>query len=176
MSIQDAIDSRISVHLGRMTQPRWAIVSAVDPAKHLVKVQIQPGGKDSGWIPDATLAAGSAMIMTPSDVGTQVLVVHGEGDSDYPIVVARLFDAVMTPPTSYATGKPVQAGEVGVILRDGTTLHVTPGTVFIKANLSVTGSIVATGDVTAGMVTLQTHTHPYQPGSGAQVQTGIGVG
>lgn len=152
---------------GAVGRARHALVTAVDPATHSVKIAIQPEGIVSGWIPDPGLACAGLRICCPAEIGTQVLVVPVEGDAEHPVIVGRLFDATMTPPSSPATGKPVAPGEIGVFLKDGTYVHVTEGTIFMKGTLSVTGAIRATGDVTGANVSLTRHVHGgVTPGDG----------
>lgn len=140
-------------------RPRHGVVSAVDPNTHSVKVTIQPEGIVSGWIPDPGLACSGLRIACPAETGTQVLLVPVEGDAEHPVIVARLFDTTIAPPTSPFTNKPVQPGEIGIFLADGTALHITSGAVSIKGALHVQGSIVATGDVTANGISLDQHVH-----------------
>ena len=138
---------------------RHGIVSAVDPTAHAVKVTVQPEGVVSGWIPDPGVACSGLRIACPAEVGTQVLLVPVEGDAEHPVIVARLFDTTVLPPKSPITGRPVQPGEIGIFLADGTALHLASGAVSIKGTLHVDGAIVATGDVTAGSISLEQHVH-----------------
>lgn len=140
-------------------RPRHGIVTAVDPTTHSVKVTIQPEGIVSGWIPDPGLACAGLQIACPAETGTQVLLVPVEGDAEHPVIVARLFDTTITPPISPFTNTPVQPGEIGVFLKDGTALHIASGSVSIKGILHVQGAIVATGDVTASGISLDHHVH-----------------
>ena len=145
--------------IGTEARARHATVSAVDPINHAVRVVLQPEGVAGGWIPDPGLACASLRIACPCEVGTQVLVVPVEGDAEHPLIVARIFDAVTTPPVSPATGKPVQPGEIGIFLQGGAYLHLSGGNVSIGGAVHVAGSIVATGDVVAGSVSLDAHVH-----------------
>ena len=140
-------------------RPRHGVVTAVDPTTHSVKVTIQPEGIVSGWIPDPGLACSGLRISCPAETGTQVLLVPVEGDAEHPVIVARLFDTTVQAPKSPFTNKPVQPGEIGIFLADGTALHVTNGSVSIKGALHVEGGINATGDVTANGISLDHHVH-----------------
>ncbi len=95
------------------------------------------------------------------------MIVPVEGDAEHPVIVARLFDTVMQPPVSPATGKPVQPGEIGIFLSDGTYLHLFEGTIAMKGKLLVDGVIQATQDVVVKDVSLYSHVH-------AGVSTGSG--
>ena len=164
-SLLEALKLHSAVHATATGQPRHGIVTSVDPVNHAVKVTIEPEGVESGWIPDGVLAACGLKIACPSEVGTQVLLVAVEGDAEHPVVVARLFDTSVTVPTSPATSTPVQPGEIGIFLASGVYFHLTQAGLFLGGNLTVNGSVAATGDVVASGVSLQQHLH-------SQVQTG----
>ncbi|GCE85177.1 phage baseplate assembly protein V [Komagataeibacter diospyri] len=93
-------------------QPEFGIVSAVDPVNHAVKVMTQPSNIESGWLPLAAMQVGSLRIACPADIGTHVLVVHVEADAEHGVAAVPVYDAVVMPPTSPATGKPAQPGEL----------------------------------------------------------------
>lgn len=152
---------------GALGQPRHALVTSVDAVSHAVKVSIQPEGIESGWIPDAAIAACGLRIACPSELGSQVLIVPVEGDSEHPIVIARLFDVSTTPPISPATGTQVQPGEIGIFLDDGCYLHLTKNSVFMKGNIVIDGSLQVNGDAVAAGVSLKSHVHTgVQQGQG----------
>ena len=155
----EAIKLHSAVHATATGQPKHGIVTSVDPINHAIKVMIQPDGVESGWIPDGAIAAGGLKIACPSEVGTQVLVIAVEGDGEHPVVVARLFDTVVTAPVSPATSHPVQAGEIGIFLASGTYLHLTQDGIYLGGNLTVSGSVKTSGDVVAAGVSLQQHVH-----------------
>lgn len=157
--LADAIRLRTALHVSQAGQARHAVVVAVDPANHAVKVSVMPEAITSGWIADPGLACGTLRIACPCETGTQVLVVPTEGDSEHPVIVARLFDAQHLPPVSPASGQPVQPGEIGIFLEDGTYLHVRAGRVSVGGVLEVNGSIVATGAIRSGTVELVEHVH-----------------
>lgn len=149
-------------------QPRHALVTSVDATAHAVKVTIQPEGIESGWIPDASLAAAQGLkIACPTEIGSQVLVVPVEGDSEHPVLIARVFDVTTQPPTSPATDKVVQPGELGIFLENGNYLHLTAAGIYLKGSVTVDGSLTATGDIVASGVSLTTHIHD-------EVQSGQG--
>ena len=155
----EALKLHSAVHATATGQPRHGIVTSVDPVNHAVKVMIQPDNVESGWIPDGVIAAGGLKIACPSEVGSQVLLVAVEGDAEHPVVIARLFDTVITAPVSPVTSRPVQAGEIGIFLAGGTYLHVTQAGIHMGGNLTIQGSITATGDVLAAGISLQQHVH-----------------
>ncbi len=163
----ETVKLHAATQAGALGQPRHALVTSVDPTSHSVKVAIQPEGLESGWIPDAAVSAGGLRIACPAEIGTQVLVVPVEGDAEHPVVVGRLFDVSIAPPISPATGKPVQAGEIGIFLDGGCYMHLTNDNAFLGGKVVVNGSIQVSGDVIAGGVSLADHVHRgVQPGSG----------
>ena len=155
----ESVKLHSAVHAAAAGRPRHGIITSVDPVNHAVKVMIQPDGIESGWIPDGVVAAGGLKIACPSEVGTQVLLSAVEGDAEHPVVVARLFDTVITTPVSPATSQPVQPGEIGIFLASGVYLHVTSAGMFFGGNLTINGSVNVTGDVMSGKVSLQQHVH-----------------
>ena len=159
MAIQDSLHLQTAVHSAHQGQARHALVTAVDPTNHSVKVTLQPEGVVTGWLPDPGMACGGLRICCPCEVGTQVLTVPVEGDSEHPVVVARLFDTTILPPTSPGTGKPVQPGEVGFFLANGVYLHLSNDGLFINGTLKINGSVEVTGDVTSQSISLIGHVH-----------------
>ncbi|WP_075595569.1 phage baseplate assembly protein V [Novacetimonas hansenii] len=101
-------------------QPGFSIVSAVDPVNHAVKVMTQPSDIESGWIPYGAVQVGSLRISCPPDIGTQVMVVHVEADAEHGVAAVPVFDAVVMPPKSPATGNPAQPGELLIVAGCGT--------------------------------------------------------
>ena len=159
IEMQNALRMQSAALTARQGQARHALVSAVDPTSHSVKVTIQPEGVVSGWLPDPGLACAGLRICCPCEVGTQVLIVPVEGDAEHPVIVARVFDTVMLPPVSPATGQPVQPGEIGFFLNNGNFLHLTMSGVWVKGNVTVQGSITVSGDVVAQTISLTQHLH-----------------
>ena len=164
----ETVKLHAATQAGALGQPRHALVTSVDAVSHAVKVTIQPEGLESGWIPDGAIAASGLRIACPAEIGTQVLVVPVEGDAEHPVVVARLFDVTLMPPSSPATGSPVQPGELGIFLDGGNYVHLTKGSLIIKRGVVLDGTLTVSGDVVAAQVSLAHHVHSaVQPGQGA---------
>jgi phage baseplate assembly protein gpV len=108
-----------SAQAARIGQARDGVVIAVDPVSHAVKVRLEPDGQETGWLPDAAMAAGGMRIACPSEVGTQVKVHPTDGDIEHGTITARMFDTIVTPPVSPATGKQAQPGELLVMAGQG---------------------------------------------------------
>ncbi|GCE82512.1 phage baseplate assembly protein V [Komagataeibacter diospyri] len=104
---------------GTLAQPRFGLVSAVDPVNHAVKVLVQPSDIETGWLPYAALQVGSLRIACPPDIGAHVLMVPIEADAEHGVAACPIYDAVMMPPISPATGKAAQPGELLVVAGTG---------------------------------------------------------
>ncbi len=145
---------------GQLAQPQFGIVSAVDPVAHACKVTLQPDGVETGWIPDAALACGSLRVSSPCEVGTQVKCTPTEGDAEHPVIVARVFDATMTPAMSPLTGKPAQPGEMLIAAGQAGTPETNaaaaqhPAWVHIQPSAITMGAGNAQWSIANGMVML----------------------
>ncbi|MCE2574389.1 phage baseplate assembly protein V [Komagataeibacter sp. FNDCR2] len=95
-----------------VAQPGFGLVSAVDPVNHAVKVIFQPSGVESGWIPCGAMQVGNLRIACLPDMGAHVVVMAVEGDAEHALAACPVYDAVMMPPVSPATGKQAQPGEL----------------------------------------------------------------
>ncbi|PZP48554.1 MAG: hypothetical protein DI601_00255 [Azospirillum brasilense] len=153
-------------------QPRLATVASVDPDTYSVRVELEPEGILSPWLPVGAAALGNGVaLVTPPSPGDQVVVVPQEGSSDHLIVVGRVASTKHPVPTSPVTGKTVQPGEVGIVvpgvfvhlIKDAVHVHASRvdivGDVKIRGDVAVEGGITATEDVTAGSVSLRQHRH-----------------
>jgi phage baseplate assembly protein gpV len=139
---------------GRIGLTREGVVIAVDPSQHAVRVRIEPEGLETGWIPDAGLAAGGLRIGCPCEAGTQVLVEPMNGDLEYPVIKARLFNVHAQPPVSPQTGNPAQPGELLAVAGQATP-PVEDGAAFGDAqdkaawfHLTASGFFVGAGNAT----------------------------
>ena len=102
----------IAGSMNRLPQPVLGLVSAVDPVTHSCKVLIQPDETETGWLPFMSLAVGDLRISAPPHVGQHVQILPQEGDAEHNIVTGSIFDDIVKPPVSPATGKVSQPGEM----------------------------------------------------------------
>jgi uncharacterized protein involved in type VI secretion and phage assembly len=141
-------------------QPRRAIVSAYDPNRYAAKVIIQPEGFETGFIPIGAEWVGSGWgLYCPPTPGDEVEVNFQEGGKNAPYIGKRFYGNE-APPLA------VPSGEFWLIHKSGSLIKLTndgkltiedkagsfltlnaDGTATLKANLTVQGSIVATGDI-----------------------------
>lgn len=152
--IRHAIRRDTEAMVGSLAMPRDAIVSNVDPARHMVRVTLQPEGVLSGWIPDASAMSGGGGfgVIAPCAIGDQVHVSFAHGDADNGRIIGRIFSTMDMPPTSpkdTGTGKPVQPREWAVFC-PGAFIHMSGGTVYVQASeLRLKGNLVVDGDISS---------------------------
>ena len=156
----NAMKSQAASVAGRIAVNRWGVVTSVDPTGPFVKVTIQPDGVQSGWLPVAQSGAGGGMtaVVIP-DVGMHALLVPDMGDAGHyivvgfghndtvpiPVVPAALPGTLSGTPSAAQT--PWQAGEAGFVHKSGATFRMTAaGTIYVRGNVFIDGSLVCNGD------------------------------
>ena len=117
-------------------QPRFGLVTSVDPARYAARVALQPEGVVSGWLPILSpwIGAGWGMSCLPTS-GDQVLVLMQEGDGEHGVIVGASWSDAQRAPAA-----PV--GELWLTHRSGTSLKLlNDGTVRIMGDLHVEGDV-----------------------------------
>lgn len=117
-------------------QPRFATVTSVNQQAATARVQLQPEGVLSGWLPVLTswVGAGWGMYCPPSP-GDQVLVLAQEGDAEHGIIVGRAFSLDHQPP-------PVPVGEFWLVHASGAFIKLqNDGTIRMQGDLHVSGDV-----------------------------------
>lgn len=159
----DAFFNAIKAQSGAMDQtvgqPRFGVVTSVDPANATARVSLQPEGVLSGWLPVLSpfVGAGWGLVCPPSP-GDQVLVIAQEGDAEHGIIVGRAFSANMAPP-------PAPAGEFWLVHKSGSFLKfLNDGSVQVKGDLHVDGDIA---DRHGSLASLRDHYNTHRHGGGA---------
>jgi phage baseplate assembly protein gpV len=148
-------------------QPRFAIVSSVDPTRPAARVLLQPEGVLTGWLPILSPWVGAGWgLSSPPSPGDQVLVLPQEGQSEHGVIIGRAWsDTARTPAAA--------AGELWLVHQSGAFLKLSndgmihlQGNTTLAGNLTVTGTISATGDIADGQGALSrlrghydAHTH-----------------
>lgn len=117
-------------------QARFGVVSSADPARHAVRVRLQPEGVLSGWLPVLSpwVGAGWGVFCLPSP-GDQVLVLAQEGEAEHGVVVGGCFSDPRPPPGG-AVGELVLRHGSGAELRLGND-----GVVRVQGDLHVSGRV-----------------------------------
>lgn len=121
-----------------MGQPRFGIVTSVDPAGYTARVSLQPEGVLTGWLPILSpwIGAGWGIVCPPSP-GDQVLVLPQEGDAEHGVIVGRNYSDRQRPASG--SNGPVPAGELHIVHATGTRLRLgNDGSVAIDAQGAVT--------------------------------------
>ncbi len=117
-------------------QPRFGIVTSVDPSAYAARVALQPENVLTGWLPILSpwVGGGWGFVALPSP-GDQVLVVPQEGDAEHGVVIGSSYSATNRPPAA-------QPGELRIVHSSGTSLvFANDGTVRLEGDLQVTGDI-----------------------------------
>jgi phage baseplate assembly protein gpV len=170
-----------------LTGPRTGTITSYDPDNGVVKVAIQPEGRETNWIPLDCPGVGNGWgFQIGPQIGDEVTVSFDSSDPNLGKVNARHTNSINKP-------MPVPSGEIwaihesGALLKfnaDGTvSLHsgvainydapqhnFTGGPVTMDHTLTVTdstGVVVSGGDVKADTISLKTHrTSGVTPGGG----------
>ncbi len=117
-------------------QPRFGVVTSVDPVRYAARVSLQPENVLTGWLPVLSVWAGAGWgaVCLPAS-GSQVLVVPQEGDAEHGVIVGSCYSDAALPPA-------VPAGELWLVHRSGAALHLcNDGTVRIAGDLHVAGDV-----------------------------------
>ncbi|MBV8524315.1 MAG: phage baseplate assembly protein V [Acetobacteraceae bacterium] len=117
-------------------QPRFGIVTSVDPTSATARVTLQPEAVLTGWLPVLSPWTGPGWgVACPPTPGDQVLVIPQEGDAEHGVIVGRAYSAAQLPP-------PAPSGELWLVHRSGTFIKLqNDGTIQISGDLHVAGDI-----------------------------------
>jgi phage baseplate assembly protein gpV len=145
-------------------QPRFGLVTSVDPTQFTARVQLQPEGVLTGWLPilSAWVGSGWGMVALPSP-GDQVLVLAQEGHADQGVIVAGAYSSSMPAPVA-------PAGEFWLVHQSGSFIKLrNDGTVQVQGDLHVAGDVYDShGSLSQLRAHYDAHTHaslstPPQP-------------
>ena len=138
--------------------PRFGIVASVDPSTATARVNLQPEGVLSGWLPLLTPWAGNGwgLVCHPM-LGSQVLVIPQEGDAEHGLIIAASWSAQMAAPSA-------PTGEFWLVHQSGSFFKLlNDGTVQIKGDLHVTGDVYDQhGPMSQLRAHYNAHVHPPQ--------------
>ena len=160
----------------------------------MAKVMLQPEGIETGWLPVLSpWSANGWGIVIPLAEGDQVLLVCEEADGQNYAIKGRYFsDVDAAPSTLPVAGEFFMQSKGGAQLyfkADGSVSIVTPTALNVQAPtvniaaanggnaiVNITGSLNVSVETTTNGKAFTPHTHPYNPGGGAQTETGIPQG
>lgn len=133
-------------------QPRFGLVTSVDPVNGTVRVQLQPEDILTGWLPVLSPWTGAGWgVSCPPSSGDQVFVLAQEGDAEHGVVVGRAFSLSQPSPAA-------PSGEFWLVHASGSSLKLSnDGTIYMNGPVSVTGTLVVSGDVRAGGDIIDSH-------------------
>lgn len=152
---------------------RHGTVTSYDPANYAIKVELQPDGTLSGWLPlkSPWVGNGWGLFVAPS-IGDAVEVDFQEADGGVGSVGWRFFNDSERPLS-------VPSGEAWLVHQSGMSIKLTndqklalddgagASIILGSGNITSTGTWTHTGTLTANGIGLTTHHHTgVQPGSG----------
>jgi uncharacterized protein involved in type VI secretion and phage assembly len=117
-----------------VSKPRTGLITSYDPARHAVKVAIQPEGVEvAGWIPLGAAGVGNGFgIVCGPNIGDMVQVTFSEGDNRAPRITGRFFSTVDVPPAA-------PSGDTYIVHKSGSALKFNgDGTITVTAASSIT--------------------------------------
>lgn len=141
-------------------QPRFATVASVNANAAAARVQLQPEGVLTGWLPVLSPCVGAGWgIACPPSPGDQVLVLAQEGDAEHGVIVGRAFSDTQRTPTA-------PSGEIWLVHKSGSFLKLqNDGTVQVNGDLHVAGDVY---DRKGSLDRLRQHYDVHIHGSGAK--------
>lgn len=183
--LQNAIIARAVAAGNLKSHPKIGTISGYDPSKQAVKVQLQPDGNQTGWLPLGSLWVGNGWGLVCAPVlGSQVEVTFVDGNDEAGSANLRFFSNVEAGPAAPAgefwlvhkSGQSVKLTNDGKLtLNDGHGATVTldgagninsqatqwthTGPVHFTDNVQVDKTLTANTDVIGGGKSLKTHTH-----------------
>lgn len=153
-------------------------VVAVDPAT--AKIKVKSGGITTGWIPWLVTRAGGDRTWTAPEIGEQVAVMCPSGRPSQGVAVGALYSTAAPAPAdsldktttvwsdgasltydraAHAWTLDVPAGGAIVLKVAGTSLTVSDAGVAIVGDVTVTGSINASGAIIDAAGNTSHHSH-----------------
>lgn len=172
----DALRAQAAVAaMAGRSDPRMGIVTSYDPNRYAVKVQIQPEGFWTGWLPllSPWVGNGWGMFAAPS-LGDAVDVHFQEGHPEAGYACLRFYNTQTRPlpcPSGefwlvHASGSmlkfhndgSVELTAAGVLKTSAQAWQHT-GPMSMAGNITVQGSVTASGDVVGAGISLDSHHH-----------------
>jgi hypothetical protein len=117
-------------------QPRFGLITSVDPNTGTARLALQPEGVVTGWLPILSPWVGSGWgMICPPTPGDQVLVLAQEGAAAHGVIVGRVFSGQQLP-------APAPSGEFWLVHQSGSYLKLlNDGTIQLGGDLHVNGDV-----------------------------------
>lgn len=141
-------------------QVKFGTVTSVDYQTAMARVQIQPDGVLSGWLPMLSHWVGNGWGMVcPPNPGDQVLLIPQEGDIEQGIIVGRAFSNGQRPPVA-------PGNEFWLVHQTGSFLKLcNDGTIRMNGDLHVQGEVYdRDGSLSSLRAAYDSHTHQIPSG------------
>src|SRR5579883_2404718 len=104
--------------IARFAHPVTGIIQSYDPQTHAVKVQYQPSGNLSGWIPLGAAGVGNGWgVYVGPHIGQAVTIGFHYGDHEAPFIISRQVTE-SDPPVA------VNEGEIAIKHESGTLISL----------------------------------------------------
>jgi phage baseplate assembly protein gpV len=136
-------------------------VTSFDRASGAAKVMLEPSGIETGWLPIPTIYVGSGFgFIGDIDDQTECTVVFEGGNPNSGKIVCFHFQDDV-PPTIGA-GEAIFFHKSGSIMKfnaNGSIAVTAAGGFDVNANMTVAGTITASGDVIGAGISLDSHVH-----------------
>ena len=166
--IQGEIKRHASALALQLGQPRFGIVQSVDTATYTAKVELQPDGVLTSWLPIRSSWIGNGWgLVCPPNAGDQVILIPHDGDADNLVIVGSVYSQQQVPPNGvcgefwlvHSTGSFVKLENNGNVAVNGASrvnvtavseINMTAPTVTITASSEVqmvTPLLTVTGDI-----------------------------
>ena len=157
------IQREVSAMLAQTPQMRHGIVRSVNGADATVRVEIQPEGVLSGWLPLGQAAAGNGWsTVTLPNIGDVAVVVPDAGRAGSGVVVGYTHNDLARPAavpaapgtggTASADAAPWQAGETILAHKSGSVLRLcADGSIYSRGAWHHDGVLTVNGTVDAEM-------------------------
>jgi len=115
--------------LSQVSHKRMGIVRGYDPSHYAVKVEIQPEGRMTGWIPLKSPWVGNNWgFYAPPSIGDVIEIDFLEGDKESAIAGERHFNSAVVP-------FPCPSGEMYLIHQSGSYIKLTnDGHIYLSAS------------------------------------------
>ncbi|MDA8256739.1 MAG: phage baseplate assembly protein V [Betaproteobacteria bacterium] len=134
-------------------ETRIGIVSAYNPADYCAKVQLQPEGTETGWLPVLSPWIGETWgLFCPPSVGDQVQVEFQEGSAEAGFIVGRFFSNAQRP-LAVPSGEFWLVHQSGSALKfhnDGSVEVISHANMTATVGANLTANVTGTATVTAG--------------------------